>query len=88
MRLNFFFGRLQKKIMTSSSGWDSPKDPVKKVAAKYPKKKFAIVDAIVDTRNVRSLMFEEHEGLYRSVPWRPKRRKPGPLASLEAWISH
>ena len=29
MRLNFFFGRLQKKIMTSSSGWDSPNGPSK-----------------------------------------------------------
>jgi basic membrane protein A len=40
------------------------KEAIKKVAAQYPKKQFAIVDAVVDAPNVRSLMFEEHEGAY------------------------
>jgi len=40
------------------------KDPMKKVAAQFPKKHFAIVDAQVDAPNVRSLMFEEHEGAF------------------------
>ena len=40
------------------------KETVQKVAAKFPQKHFAIVDAQVDAPNVRSLMFEEHEGAY------------------------
>ena len=40
------------------------KEPIKKVAAQFPKKHFAIVDAQVDAPNVRSLMFEEHEGAF------------------------
>ncbi len=40
------------------------KEPIKKVAAKFPKKHFAIIDAQVDAPNVRSLMFEEHEGAF------------------------
>ncbi len=40
------------------------KEAVKKVAAQFPKKHFAIVDSEVDAPNVRSLMFEEHEGAY------------------------
>ena len=39
-------------------------EAVKKVAAQFPKKKFVLVDAIVEAPNVRSLMFEEHEGSY------------------------
>lgn len=39
-------------------------DAVKKVAALFPDKKFAIVDSEVEGANVRSLMFEEHEGSY------------------------
>jgi basic membrane protein A and related proteins len=37
---------------------------LKKVAAQFPKKKFAIVDAEVNAPNVRSILFEEHEGSY------------------------
>lgn len=37
---------------------------VKKVAAQFPQKKFAIVDAEVKAPNVRSLLFEEHEGSF------------------------
>ena len=40
------------------------KESVKKVAGQFPKKHFAIVDSEVDLPNVRSLMFEEHEGAY------------------------
>jgi basic membrane protein A len=40
------------------------KEAIKKVAAQFPKKHFAIIDAQVDEPNVRSLMFEEHEGAY------------------------
>ncbi|MGA2605176.1 MAG: BMP family ABC transporter substrate-binding protein [Verrucomicrobiia bacterium] len=40
------------------------KETVQKVAAKFPQKHFAIVDAQVDAPNVRSLMFEEHEGAF------------------------
>jgi basic membrane protein A len=40
------------------------KDAVAKVAAQFPQKHFAIVDSQVDLPNVRSLMFEEHQGAY------------------------
>jgi basic membrane protein A len=40
------------------------KEAVKKVAAQFPQKHFAIVDAEVDAPNVRCLLFEEHEGAY------------------------
>ena len=40
------------------------KEAIKKVAAQFPEKHFAIVDAQVDAPNVRSLLFEEHEGAY------------------------
>ncbi|MEK2689786.1 BMP family lipoprotein [Bdellovibrio sp. GT3] len=39
-------------------------DAVKKVSAQFPKIKFAIVDGEVTAANVRSLMFEEHEGSF------------------------
>ncbi|EEF57475.1 BMP family lipoprotein [Pedosphaera parvula] len=40
------------------------KEAIKKVAAQFPQKHFAIIDAEVDAPNVRSLVFEEHEGAY------------------------
>ena len=40
------------------------KEPIAHVAAQFPKAHFAIVDAQVDLPNVRSLLFEEHEGAY------------------------
>src|SRR5258708_32072783 len=40
------------------------KEAIKKVAAQFPQKHFAIVDAQVDAPNVCSLLFEEHEGAY------------------------
>ncbi|OFZ80719.1 MAG: BMP family ABC transporter substrate-binding protein [Bdellovibrionales bacterium RIFOXYD1_FULL_53_11] len=39
-------------------------EAVKKVAKQFPKKNFAIVDAEVNGSNIRSLLFEEHEGSY------------------------
>jgi basic membrane protein A len=40
------------------------KEATAKTAAQFPKTHFAIVDAQVDAPNVRSLMFEEHEGAF------------------------
>ena len=40
------------------------KDSIAKVAAQFPNRHFAIVDAQVDAPNVRSLLFEEHEGAF------------------------
>src|SRR5512137_2683697 len=40
------------------------KEAVHKVAAQFPKRHFVIVDAPVEAPNVRSLMFQEHEGAY------------------------
>ncbi len=37
---------------------------VKKLSKELPQQKFAIVDAVVDSPNVASLIFEEHEGSY------------------------
>ena len=42
----------------------SQKEAIKKVAAQFPQRHFAIVDSEVDAPNVRSLMFEEHEGAF------------------------
>ena len=40
------------------------KEALQKIAAHFPKTHFALVDAEVNAPNVRSLMFEEHEGAY------------------------
>ncbi len=40
------------------------KEAVRKVAAQFPKIKFAIVDGEVSAPNVRALMFAEHEGSF------------------------
>lgn len=40
------------------------KEAIGKVAAQFPKTHFAIVDAQVEAPNVRSLLFEEHEGAF------------------------
>ncbi|MCM2278824.1 MAG: BMP family ABC transporter substrate-binding protein [Oligoflexia bacterium] len=39
-------------------------DAVKKISAQFPKTRFAVVDAEVPGPNVKSLLFEEHEGSY------------------------
>ncbi len=40
------------------------KDALEKVAAEFPRSKFAIIDAVVDRPNVASLVFREHEGSF------------------------
>src|SRR5204863_9028956 len=40
------------------------KEALRKVAAQFPKRYFAIIDAQVDAPNVRSMLFEEHEGAF------------------------
>jgi basic membrane protein A and related proteins len=40
------------------------KEAVTRMAAQFPKTHFALVDAEVQARNVRSLLFEEHQGAY------------------------
>ena len=40
------------------------KEAIRKVAGQFPQRHFAIVDAEVTAPNVRSLLFEEHEGAY------------------------
>src|SRR5205823_4515858 len=40
------------------------KEAIRRVALHFPKRHFAIVDAEVEAPNVRSLMFQEHEGAY------------------------
>jgi basic membrane protein A len=40
------------------------REAMQKVAAQFPQKHFAIVDAEVKAPNVRSLLFEEHQGSY------------------------
>lgn len=42
----------------------SQTDALKKVSAQFPQKHFAIVDSEVAASNVRSLLFQEHEGSY------------------------
>lgn len=39
-------------------------DAIKKVSGLFPNKKFAIIDGDVTAANVKSLLFEEHEGSY------------------------
>ena len=39
-------------------------DAVKKIAGQFPDRKFALVDGEVNAPNVKSLLFEEHEGSY------------------------
>lgn len=42
----------------------SQADALKKVAPQYPKQQFAIIDSEVDLPNVRSILFEEHQGSF------------------------
>lgn len=42
----------------------SQQEAVKKVAAQFPEIKFAVVDSEVHAKNVRSLLFEDHEGSF------------------------
>lgn len=42
----------------------SQMEAVKKMAKRFPNKRFAVVDAPVEEPNVRALLFKEHEGSY------------------------
>lgn len=54
----------QKKFDLIIAVGVSQADAVKKIAAQFPDRKFALIDAQVDAPNVSSLLFEEHEGSY------------------------
>jgi len=40
------------------------REPIGKVAKQFPQRHFAIIDAQIDCPNVRSLLFDEHEGAF------------------------
>jgi basic membrane protein A len=64
----------------------SQKEAIKKVAAQFPQRHFAIVDSEVDAPNVRSLMFEEHEGAYvigAIAAWTSKTGKIGFVGGMD-----
>ena len=48
-------------IVMAGFSWATP---LAEVAADYPETKFAIIDMVVDAPNVRSVVFNEHEGSY------------------------
>jgi len=48
-------------IVMAGFSWATP---LAEVAADYPDTKFAIIDMVVDAPNVRSVIFNEHEGSY------------------------
>lgn len=48
-------------IVMAGFSWATP---LGEVAADYPDTKFAIIDMVVDAPNVRSVVFNEHEGSY------------------------
>lgn len=61
-------------------------DAVKKVAAQFPKVKFAIVDGDVTAPNVRALLFEEHEGSFvvgAIAAWKSKTGKIGFIGGMD-----
>jgi len=42
----------------------SQEDAIKKVAPKFPKTRFVIIDSVIDLPNVQSIVFKEHEGSF------------------------
>ena len=48
-------------IVMAGFSWATP---LAEVAADYPDTKFAIIDMVIDAPNVRSVVFNEHEGSY------------------------
>src|SRR3546814_21059653 len=50
---------------------------LEKVAKEHPKSRFAIIDAVVDLPNVRSIVFKEHEGSFLLGVLAPLASKPG-----------
>ena len=57
----------------------SQAEALRKVAAQFPQKKFAIVDSEVNLPNVRSLMFEEHQGSYLAGALAAMKSKSGKI---------
>lgn len=57
------FARSGKYDIVISIGFTQA-DALKKIAPKFPKQKFAIIDSIVQQPNVKSVMFEEHQGSF------------------------
>lgn len=56
-----FAERGANPIVMAGFSWATP---LAEVAADYPDTKFAIIDMVVDAPNVRSVVFNEHEGSY------------------------
>lgn len=61
-------------------------EAVKKVSAQYPQIKFAVVDGEVNAPNVRSLLFQEHEGSFLMgaiAAWKSKTGKVGFIGGMD-----
>ena len=56
-----FASRGYNPVVAVSFAWTSA---MEKVAAEFPDTKFAIVDSVVDLKNVRSVVYKEEEGSY------------------------
>ncbi|WP_105438766.1 BMP family protein [Neorhizobium sp. T25_13] len=56
-----FASRGFNPVVAVSFAWTSA---MEKVAAEFPNTKFAIVDSVVDLKNVRSVLYKEEEGSY------------------------
>ncbi len=59
--LRKFASRGANPIVVPGFSWAAA---LEKVAAEFPDTHFAIIDSVVDAPNVRSVMFNEHEGSY------------------------
>ncbi|MFI5014843.1 MAG: BMP family protein [Hyphomicrobiales bacterium] len=57
----------------------SQESALEKVAPEFPKTQFAIIDAVVDKPNVRSILFKEHEGSFLVGLMAAKASKTGKL---------
>ena len=61
-------------------------EPMDKVAAQFPDVKFAVVDGQAKNKNVRSLLFEEHEGSFLMgaiAAWTSKSGKVGFVGGMD-----
>ncbi|RUT28762.1 BMP family ABC transporter substrate-binding protein [Arsenicitalea aurantiaca] len=56
-----FAQRGANPILVPGFNWETT---IRTVAAEFPDTNFAIIDAVVDLPNVRSIVFKEHEGSY------------------------
>jgi basic membrane protein A len=59
-------------------------DPIKKVATEFPNTLFAVVDATVDSPNVASLVFKEHEGSFLAGALAAMMSKSGKIGAIPA----